>query len=97
MLILVIFFYSKIILQEYLTGSEPNNSLASFTVFDFANNEDLKDKLGLKSGIKSNSKIKWQTETCICDLGDRCNSGTRIQTFWSSIMIGIFLMFLITV
>ena len=35
----------------------------------------MEKELELGAPIFSNGKIKWQSETCICDLGDLCNAG----------------------
>ena len=55
------------------------NDIDSFTIFDFTGTEGMKDKLELSSEIASNSDIKWQQETCICDLGDLCNNSTTLK------------------
>jgi hypothetical protein len=38
----------------------------------------MKDELKLSGNVKSNSNLKWQTETCICDEGDLCNFGIKL-------------------
>ena len=38
----------------------------------------MEKELELGAPIFSNGKIKWQSETCICDLGDLCNGGNNL-------------------
>ena len=38
----------------------------------------MQKELELGAPIFSNGKIKWQSETCICDLGDLCNAGNNL-------------------
>ena len=40
----------------------------------------MKDQLDLDSPLKANSDIKWQRETCICDLGDLCNHSNFLKS-----------------
>ena len=51
----------------------------SFTIFDFTGTAGMQHRLDLGSEIASNGDIKWQQETCICDLGDLCNSTTTLK------------------
>ena len=65
--------------QEYSTSPQNANDLATITVFDFSENSGMQQELGLSSTIYSNSKLEWQSETCICDLGDLCNSALKMS------------------
>ena len=40
----------------------------------------MQKELELGAPIFSNGKIKWQSETCICDLGDLCNGGNNLMS-----------------
>ena len=51
-----------------------NAELTTLTVFDFSESRGMQKELALNGPISSNSKIKWQSETCICDSGDLCNA-----------------------
>ena len=68
------FFYRKVSLKRLI---EPNNGTLVYTkttVFDFTNTRGIDYELDLPSPLKVNSKyLKYQAETCICDLGDLCN------------------------
>ena len=41
----------------------------------------MQKELELGAPIFSNGKIKWQSETCICDLGDLCNAGSNLMSY----------------
>ena len=70
--------------QEYQNSLPDNGELATVTVFDFKGTTGMEKELDLKSSILSNNKISWQSQTCICDLGDLCNTGNYLifSSFW---------------
>ena len=64
----------------------------SIMVFDFSGTKGMESELGLSGAISSNSEIKWQQETCICDLGDQCNHGNLKAETLNNAFILIFLL-----
>ena len=78
--IINIFGYRSVDIQvdqnEYQTKTDKiQEALATVTVFDFSQSNGMKEELKFSSPISDNSDIKWQSQTCICDLGDLCNFG----------------------
>ena len=69
----------------YVNDNDDQDSLNSITIFDFSGTDGMEDQLDLDSPLKANSDIKWQRETCICDLGDLCNHSNALKSslvFW---------------
>jgi len=62
--------------DSYGIGLPMTTEYGELNVFDFSGTEGMEKELELSGDISSNSKINWQQETCICDLGDRCNFGS---------------------
>ena len=70
----------------YVTEDQ-KDSFNTITIFDFSGTDGMKDQLDLDSPVSSNSDIKWQKETCICDLGDLCNHSIIWQSSIPMVMI----------
>ena len=73
------------------------DSMNSVTIFDFSGTDGMKDQLDLDSPLMENSDIKWQKETCICDLGDLCNHSNVLRSSlvfwgWFCLMFPIFVL-----
>ena len=61
--------------DTYGIGLPIATEYGELNIFDFSGTKGMKKELDLAGSITTNSKIKWQKETCVCDLGDRCNIG----------------------
>ena len=59
--------------NTYGIGLPMTTEYGELNIFDFSGTEGMQKELELPGSISSNSKINWQQETCVCDLGDRCN------------------------
>ena len=71
----IIFRSAKLPMKEGEYENAPDNrELTTLTVYDFSESRGMQKELALNAPISSNSKIKWQSETCICDSGDLCNA-----------------------
>ena len=65
--------------QQY-QNAPSNGDLTTLTLFDFSDSRGMEKELELGAPIFSNGKIRWQSETCICDLGDLCNAGNNLTS-----------------
>ena len=70
-----------------------NAELTTLTVFDFSESRGMQKELALNGPISSNSKIKWQSETCICDSGDLCNAIDKLKIDKNIIFLWIIIFF----
>ena len=70
-----------------------NTELTILTVFDFSESRGMQKELALNGPISSNSKIKWQKETCICDSGDLCNATDESKIDKSILFLSITIYF----
>ena len=60
--------------SEFATLTDTDGIVdGDWNIFDFSGTRGAKKELHLSGSITSNSKIQWQQEICVCDLGDRCN------------------------
>ena len=87
-----IFGYRSVDIQvdqnEYQTKTDKiQEALATVTVFDFSQSSGMKEELKFSSPISDNSDIKWQSQTCICDLGDLCNFSTVLNSCSLSVLL----------
>ena len=73
--------------DSYGIGLPMTTEYGELNVFDFSGTEGMEKELELSGDISSNSKINWQQETCICDLGDRCNFGSINSVISLSLLI----------
>ena len=72
----------------------PNNrELTTLTVFDFSESRGMQKELAFNAPISSNSKIKWQSETCICDSGDLCNAINNLTIDKNILLLSIIVFF----
>ena len=70
-----------------------NRELTTLTVFDFSKSRGMRKELELNAPILSNGKIKWQSETCICDSGDLCNAINNLTIDKNILLLSIIVFF----
>ena len=70
-----------------------NRDLTTLTVFDFSESRGMQKELAFNAPISSNSKIKWQSETCICDSGDLCNAINNLTIDKNILLLSIIVFF----
>ena len=70
-----------------------NTELTTLTVFDFSESRGMQKELALNGPVSSNSKIKWQSETCICDSGDLCNAIEKLTMDKNILFLSIIIFF----
>ena len=73
--------------DSYGIGLPMTTEYGELNIFDFSGTEGMEKELELSGDISSNSDINWQQETCICDLGDRCNFGSVNSVISLSLLI----------
>ena len=70
-----------------------NRELTTLTIFDFSESRGMRKELELNAPILSNGKIKWQSDTCICDTGDLCNAINNVLIDKNILLLSIIILY----